>query len=187
MGGSPAVTTNTTTYSYYANLAVGLCEGPIGAVLRIWADGKPLDLTGLSIRTYTGDEAQTPDPLIIAKDGDVPAYRGLAYVVFERLPLANFGNRIPQLSFEVVRPVGRLERMVRAVTLIPGTTEFGYAPGTVVRTLGPGQSAPENRHITYAPSDAVAALDVGHWATIVLTAYFGGRSIEKVAHILTRK
>ena len=29
--------------------------------------------------------------------------------------------------------------------------------------------------------------DVAHWATIVLTAYFGGRSIEKVARILTRK
>ena len=159
MGGSPAVTTTTTTYSYFANLAVGLCEGPIGAVLRIWADGKPLNLTGLTIHTYTGDEAQMPDPLIVAKDGDVPAYRGLAYVVFERLPLANFGNRIPQLSFEVLRPVGRLERMVRAVTLIPGATEFGYAPGTVVRTLGPGQSAPENRHVAHAPSDAVAALD----------------------------
>jgi hypothetical protein len=159
MGGSPAVTTNTTMYSYFANLAVGLCEGRIGAVLRIWADGKPLDLAGLSIRIYNGDEAQTPDPLIVAKDGDVPAYRGLAYVVFERLPLANFGNRIPQLSFEVVRPVGRLEQMVRAVTVIPGTTEFGYAPGTVVQTLGPGRAAPENRHITHAPSDAVAALD----------------------------
>lgn len=159
MGGGPAVTTTTTTYSYFANLAVGLCEGPIGAVLRIWADGKPLDLTGLTIRIYSGDETQSPDPLIAAKDGDVPAYRGLAYVVFERLPLANFGNRIPQLSFEVVRPVGRLERMVRAVTLVPGTTEFGYAPGTVVQTLGPGQSAPENRHITYAPSDVVASLD----------------------------
>jgi len=29
--------------------------------------------------------------------------------------------------------------------------------------------------------------DVAHWATIVLTAYFGGRSIEKIARILTRK
>jgi hypothetical protein len=159
MGSGPAVTTNTTTYSYFANLAVGLCEGPIGAVLRIWADGKPLDLTGLTIRTYAGDETQTPDPLIAAKEGDVPAYRGLAYVVFERLPLANFGNRIPQLSFEVLRPVGRLEQMVRAVTLIPGATEFGYEPATVVQTLGPGQSAPENRHVTFAPSDVIAALD----------------------------
>ena len=31
-----------------------------------------------------------------------------------------------ELSFEIVRPIGSLERMVRAVTLIPGTTEFGY-------------------------------------------------------------
>ncbi|HZP70623.1 MAG TPA: hypothetical protein VFB29_11830 [Pseudolabrys sp.] len=29
--------------------------------------------------------------------------------------------------------------------------------------------------------------DVAQWALIVLTAYFGGRSIEKVAQILTRK
>ena len=159
MGGGSAVTTSATTYSYFANLAVGLCEGPIGAVLRVWADGKPLDLSGFTIRIYTGDEMQTPDPLIVAKEGDAPAYRGLAYVVFERLPLANFGNRIPQMSFEIVRPVGRLEQMVRAVTLIPGGTEFGYEPETVVQTLGPGQSAPENRHITYAPSDIIASLD----------------------------
>ena len=29
--------------------------------------------------------------------------------------------------------------------------------------------------------------DVGQWAMIVLTAYFGGRSLEKVARILGRK
>ena len=157
--GGPTVTTTTTTYSYFANLAVGLCEGPIGAVMRVWADGKPLDLSGLTVRTYTGNETQTPDPLIVAKEGQSPAYRGLAYVVFERLPLVNFGNRIPQLSFEVMRPVGRLEQMTRAVTLIPGATEFGYEPATVVQQLGPGQSAPENRHVTYAASDVVASLD----------------------------
>ena len=157
-GGGSSVTTTTTTYSYFANFAVGLCEGPIGAVLRVWADGKPLDLTGIAIRTYVGDESQTPDALIVAKDGQAPAYRGLAYVVFERLPLENFGNRIPQLSFEVVRPVGKLEKMVKAVTLIPGATEFGYEPSTIVQTLGPGQSAPENRHVTYTPSDLLASL-----------------------------
>jgi hypothetical protein len=78
MGGSTGGSTTETTYSYFANLAVGLCEGPIGAVMRVWADGKPLDLTGLTVRTYNGDETQTPDPLIIAKDGDASAYRGLA-------------------------------------------------------------------------------------------------------------
>jgi hypothetical protein len=159
MGGGSSSTTTTTTYSYFANLAVGLSEGPISCVLRVWADGKPLDLTGLTIRTYRGDETQTTDPLIVAKEGDAPAYRGLAYVVFERLPLANFGNRIPQLSFEVVRAVGRLEQMTRAVTLIPGASEFEYEPATVVEVVGPGQSAPENRHVTNAASDVVAALD----------------------------
>ncbi len=158
-GGQPSVTTTTTTYAYFANLAVGLCEGPIGRVARVWADGKPLDLEGLNVRIHDDGETQAPDPLIVAKEGSAPAYRGLAYAVFERLPLANFGNRIPQLSFEVVRPVGRLERMVRAVTLIPGTTEFGYEPATVTQVLGPGRSAPENRHVGHAPSDVVASLD----------------------------
>jgi hypothetical protein len=122
--------------------------------MRVWADGKPLDLSGLTMRFYSGAESQTPDPLIVAKEGvgNVPAYRGLSYVVFERLPLENFGNRIPQMSFEVMRPVGRLEQMVRAVTLIPGTTEFGYETATVVQMTGPGTSAPENRHVGSAPS-----------------------------------
>jgi hypothetical protein len=159
MGGGTKVTTTTTTYSYFANLAVGLCEGPISGVNRVWADGKPLDLSTLTFRVYLGDDTQTTDPLIAAKEGQAPAYRGLAYVVFERLPLADFGNRIPQLSFEVVRAVGRLEQMVRAVTLIPGATEFGYEPATVVQVTGPGQSAPENRHASQAPSDVVTSLD----------------------------
>lgn len=150
-----------TTYTYFANFAVGLCEGEIACVRRIWADGQPLDLTGVNFRVYRGDDDQTADALIVAKEGadNAPAYRGTAYIVFERLPLQNFGNRIPQLSFEIVRPVGRLERMVRAVTLIPGTTEFGYEPAPIVRALGPGQSAPENRHVFTSPSDVVASLD----------------------------
>jgi hypothetical protein len=153
--------TTTTTYSYFGNFAVGLCEGVIGGVGRIWADGKPLDVTAKTIRVHRGTEEQAPDDLIVAKEGanNSPAYRGLAYVVFERLPLADFGNRIPQLSFEIVRPVGKLERMARAVTLIPGTTEFGYEPSPIVSILAPGTSAQENRHVSNAASDVQAALD----------------------------
>jgi hypothetical protein len=110
---------------------------------------------------YRGDVDQAADPLIVAKQGagQAPAYRGLAYVVFERLPVAQFGNRIPQLSFEILRPVGQLEQQIRAVTLIPGATEFGYEPSTVVRVMGKGKAAPENRHVSYADSDVVASLD----------------------------
>ena len=77
----------------------------------IWQPSGPrftTSVAGVTLRSYKGDESQTPDPLIVAHDGDAPAYRGLAYVVFERIPLADFGNRIPQLSFEVMRPLGRL-------------------------------------------------------------------------------
>ncbi|WP_022721070.1 glycoside hydrolase/phage tail family protein [Rhodopseudomonas sp. B29] len=154
-------TTTTTTYTYFANLAVGLCEGPIGRVARIWADGKPLDLSAVNFRVHRGSEDQTPDDLIVAKQGggNAPAYRGLAYVVFERLALADFGNRIPQLSFEIIRPIGALEAMTRAVTLIPGTTEFGYEPSTLVQMVGKGYATTENRHVSHARSDLIAALD----------------------------
>jgi hypothetical protein len=65
----------------------------------------------LDMRIYRGTATQLPDPLIEAKQGTgrAPAWRGLAYVVFERLPLDDFGNRIPAFQFEVVRPVGKLE------------------------------------------------------------------------------
>lgn len=140
----PSAGTTVTSYSYFANFAVGLCEGSVGHVARVWADGKPLDLNGINYRFYPGSETQAADPLIVAKEGagNAPAYRGLAYIVFERLPLAQFGNRLPQLSFEVMRPVGELEKQIRAVTLIPGATEFGYEPATVVRDMGAGSQRP---------------------------------------------
>jgi hypothetical protein len=97
----------TTEYLYYASFAVALCEGPITGIGRIWADGKPMDLSGVTWRWYPGDEAQTADPFIAAKMGaaNTPAYRGTAYVVFEELALSTYGNRLPQLSFEVFRPL----------------------------------------------------------------------------------
>ncbi|MDZ4394695.1 MAG: hypothetical protein U1B82_17205, partial [Cypionkella sp.] len=97
----------TTEYLYYASFAVALCEGPITGIGRVWADGKAMDRTGVTWRWYPGNEVQTADPFIAAKMGaaNTPAYRGTAYVVFEDLALATFGNRLPQLSFEVFRPL----------------------------------------------------------------------------------
>ncbi len=97
----------TTEYLYYASFAVALCEGPITGIGRIWADGKPMDLSGVTWRWYSGDEVQTVDPFIAAKMGaaSTPAYHGTAYVVFEELALSTYGNRLPQLSFEVFRPL----------------------------------------------------------------------------------
>ena len=148
------------TWRYHANFAMALCEGPIRHVGRIWADGTLLDTASLTIRVHTGTEDQEPDALILARQGgEVPAYRGVAYVVFEHFPLEDWGNRIPQLSFEVIRVVDRLEGMVRGVTLIPGGTEFGYATTEVTRVVSRGVTESENRHVRHAATDFVAALD----------------------------
>ena len=150
----------TRTYRYYANIAVGLCEGPITRIARVWADGKPLDLTEVAMRVHRGSADQAPDAFLEARQGGpVPAYRGTAYVVFERLPLARFGNRIPQLAFEVVRAVGTLEPKVTAVTIIPGSSEFAYDPREVRGQAGPGASTYENRHDLAAATDWTASID----------------------------
>jgi hypothetical protein len=147
--------TRTTSYSYFGNFAVGLCEGEIDGIGRVWADGKLLDITQFTTRLYTGGETQAPDSLIEAIEGagQAPAYRGLAYVVFEKLPLEKFGNRLPQLSFEVLRSANSAADALRAVTLIPGSTEFGYDTAVVTRTLGNGRSAQENAHLSNDLSD----------------------------------
>ncbi len=174
--GAPSVQ----SYDYYANFAIGLCAGPINHVARVWADGVELDLTTVTMRVYTGSSDQTPDPLILAvQPGGVPAYRDLAYVVFERLPLSNYGNRIPQLNFEVIRCVDTLENRVRAVTMIPGSTEFGYSNVATTSIDGTGATVSENRHVKYQATDIQAALDdlqaicpnVGRVALVV--AWFG--------------
>jgi hypothetical protein len=153
----------TTEYLYYASFAVALCEGPITGIGRIWADGKPLDLSGITMRWYPGDEAQAPDPFIAARMGaaNTPAYRGTAYVVFEELPLADFGNRIPQLTFEVFRPLAdpdTAEGLTQAVTMIPASGEFTYAT-QAIRKGSSGAQEPENLNALSDTTDMVVALD----------------------------
>ena len=100
---------STTAYSYTASFAVALSSRPILSVGRIWADGNLLrgsagDLkTAGTFRVHPGTGDQPADPLIAAAESaaQCPAFRGLAYAVFEDLELGDFGNRIPALSFEV--------------------------------------------------------------------------------------
>ncbi|TMV01517.1 baseplate multidomain protein megatron [Brucella haematophila] len=150
-----------TSYSYFGNAAYAVAEGEIAFIRRVWADGQELDLTEIEMRVYRGDATQQPDPLIEAKQGtgNAPAYRGTAYVVFERIPLDTYGNRLPQFEFEVVRPVGKVARDLRAVALIPGSTEFGLMPDPVTDEPTPGTTRSLNRNAVRARSDWTAALD----------------------------
>lgn len=129
-GGGPEVT----TYTYYLDFAVLLCEGPVAGIRRIWADQKliydvsaeetttlpdgTLGAIGATIlqlvtsqnaaadvRMYLGTEDQLPDPTIEAQlgVGNTPAYRGYCYLVFPRFNLSEYGNRIPNITVEVVK------------------------------------------------------------------------------------
>ncbi|MBS0476359.1 MAG: phage tail protein, partial [Proteobacteria bacterium] len=110
---------STTEYTYTASFAVALSSRPIVDIGRIWADGKLLrgsagDLkTGGTLRLHRGTGDQPPDPLLAAAEaaGRCPAYSGLAYAVFEDLQLADFGNRLPALTFEVIADSGTLSLM----------------------------------------------------------------------------
>lgn len=115
-------------YSYSLSFAVALASRPIDRVGRIWADGNLLrgaggDLkTGGRMRLYRGLADQPRDPLMQAALGDqCPAYRGCAYVVFEDLQLADFGNRIPALTFEVFAGSGA-NLIADLVAEVPGIT-----------------------------------------------------------------
>ena len=144
--GAPRATA--TSYSYSVSLALALCEGEILRVGRVWADGVEIARDTVNMRVYAGSETQVPDPKIAAVEGaeNAPAYRGIAYVVFEDLELAAFGNRVPQFTFEVVRAaqgslldaVPDLTRGVQAVALIPGTGEYALATRPVYVGAGSG-------------------------------------------------
>jgi hypothetical protein len=125
----------TVNYSYSANFAVALSGRPILAVRRIWADGKLLRgaagdfKTATGYRLHLGGEDQDVDPLIAAVEGagEAPAYRGVAYAVFEDFQLADYGNRIPSLTFEVEADSGRLSLCAVAAELA-GLQSIGESP-----------------------------------------------------------
>lgn len=73
--------------------------------------------------------------------------------------MADYGNRIPQLSFEIVRPVDDFAARVKSVVMIPGSGEFVYAPEPVNQSFGGGYFAAENVHTLQAVSDWSAALN----------------------------
>ncbi|MEM6496286.1 MAG: glycoside hydrolase/phage tail family protein [Pseudomonadota bacterium] len=160
-GGASSGSTTQTTYSYYANFAVAIAEGELTGLGRVWADGSEIDLSNTAYRFYTGSDTQEADSLIVANLGadDAPAYRGVAYIVFERLPLAQFGNRLPQLSFEVFRSVDDLRERVRGVVVIPGSGEFVYSTEQVTRDAIAGTRVPENVNTRLADTNWAASMD----------------------------
>jgi len=164
--GAPSTTVTETDYTYSISFAVGLCEGVATRLGRVWANGNLLDLSQYTLRFYPGSETQAADPVIADTEGagNTPACRGLCYVVFEDMPLADFGNRIPQLQFEIFRGIGHdnpdsLENRLTGVALIPGAGEFVYDTAPVFADDGLGGSTAQNVHGVTGEADMLASLD----------------------------
>ena len=108
-----------------------LSARPITGIGRIWADGKLLRGAGgdlkasTGFRVHLGGADQAPDPVIVAAEGmgQVPAHRGYAYAVFEMLQLADYGNRIPSLTFEVFADPGPVPLGVIAEAISEGRVD----------------------------------------------------------------
>lgn len=112
-GGKGGEASTFTTYTYFSTFAIAFGEGEATAVTRIWMDGKlayditgddpSTQKTGLRYRLYLGTETQLQDSLIVADKGveATPAYRGTVYIVFDDMPLEDYGNRVPNVTAEI--------------------------------------------------------------------------------------
>jgi len=140
----------------FANFAIAICEADgdvrlgriyAGPEKRLIWDGGVLEGadSGALLRFYDGADDQLPDALIESFEGvgNVPGYRGTAYVVFENFPLVKDGNRLPFLTIEVgpdtataTANLGEVWiQQVLVTDLYYITFYFGSTRGFIVRLL----------------------------------------------------
>lgn len=107
-GGGPTVVSK----GYRQDLAILICKGPIVGISRVWSNNKLIidgrtETKKLVGDLYLGSDSQMPDVTIEAKEGagNVPAYRGLAYIVLKDFDLGTSGA-LPNFSFEVLGAQG---------------------------------------------------------------------------------
>lgn len=179
-------------FSYAVSFAVALSARRIAGIGRIWAEGKLLRGAGgdwkvpTGFRWYAGGEEQEADPLIASLQPDAPAYRGIAYAVFENLPLGDFGNRIPSLSFEVIGDAA-------APTIGAVATELGAGAvtgtGPAERLAGYAASGDS----TAAALETLATIAGGWWSPtggavrLVAAASDPPRTIDADARVTERR
>jgi len=185
-GGKRGPSTN--AYSYTASFAVAVSARQVNGFGRIWADGKLLrDASGTylfpaTVRSYAGSEDQLPDPLIVAAEGIglAPAYRGLAYLVFDSLPLADYANRIPNLTFEVIGDSGgsidigviAADLCEAAGNVVIGSGSFTAVQGFVASRVGTVRAQLEPlvaiADLVFTQGDATLAIAAGPGSAVRL-------------------
>ncbi|WP_341807885.1 hypothetical protein [Wolbachia endosymbiont (group E) of Neria commutata] len=147
------------TYNYYATLAIAICTGKVEKLKRIWADTKSLSFDEIDYTFYPGTEDQSPDPFILSIEGEgnVPAYRGISYIVIKNFPLADYNNRVPTFTFEV-RTALKSEGFsvagdIKNINMIPGSGEFVY--DAKVQKKIAQEKISSNQYIPYGPAKRI--------------------------------
>lgn len=156
---------NNVDFLYYCSFAIAIAEGYVSSIERVWCNEEILELSSFKHRIYFGSEEQMPDDLIIkhSSNGYAPAFRGIAYIVFEDFPLAEFGNNIPKFHFEITRKPNRtsattaLENKIKALNIIPGSGEFVY--DTVIQTKKSLLSGLEYRSVNINSNNRLSIAD----------------------------
>ena len=141
------MTKNGTQTAYTENLvrgsfAIAICKGVIDEIKNIYVNNEPLNLSTYNIKIYYGDEKQKTDTTMQSYLGtNIPAFKGLCYVVFNDFPMEEFGGTIPNFTFDVVRnkeiqEENDMEQLVSCINIIPGSGEFVYDTKTQKKLNG---------------------------------------------------
>jgi hypothetical protein len=121
------------TTTVRVSFAIGICEGVVNEITNIYADEVQINRQDYRIEIFYGTEDQEKSDIMSSFLGNAntPNFKGLCYIVFDDFPLENFGNRIPNFTFEIQKStkIQNLESvgdLVKSITLIPGSGEFVY-------------------------------------------------------------
>ncbi len=161
--GEPPSTT-VITFLYTASFRTNFCEGPIGGILKFWADkvligditssgfvgllstvnvielnGELTSVGNPNVRIFLGGEDQLAGPAETADKGidSTPAYRGQGGAEWEDFLLTAYGNRIPNISALITMEAGDpkpFKLIDRGSGLISETVR--YTADSTVITLG---------------------------------------------------
>lgn len=90
------------TYTYTVACAIGLCDGPIAGIGKVWRDKEIYTYPSekIELTAYNGDYGQTPWPYVLSKHPEKALpYSGLAYMA----GVVDLGERgsLPQFNFEI--------------------------------------------------------------------------------------
>lgn len=169
-----------TIYKYFVNVAIAISTSPIKKVKRALGDSKPIFDNGVKYRcdaitVYDGTQT-TPDPLLEALIGSAPSYNGTAYVVIERLALEDFGNRLPNITFEVsqdedIDVAGAIERILTNADLESTEYDVGRVTGCFLGYSLYGPQAVRDALVPLVQGYAVTVSEQGGRITFVSKGY----------------